>query len=372
MIDALPQLQPPAVERPAAYAASYGIVAGRVGPGTARVVVCVEGAVAGSVEVRARRFSLQVALPPREVAIDVVAVAPGRRSGRSRVAHVQGMPAAATPVERLPRLDAELQPELRTIVRTYAGHAAFYALDLLTGRGAAWNAQAELPGASSLKLAVAVVALAAVDGVPAHGGALDRLLRRMIVDSDNLAANAVETWIGGSTSGGSRRVNAMMAALGLAHTQMYGGYLREPSARGNPTPPPIPLRADDQPAWRAGKRTTAYELGTLLRAVWLASAGRGPLIRTQPGLTPADARYLLYLLARVTDRGKLDRFLPPSVAVLHKAGWIAAARHDNGLLVWRGGIALVSVMTYRASGTGVREDELAGRIARATLAHVRG
>jgi hypothetical protein len=332
--------------------------------------VRVEGARLGAVEVHGRRFTLQVELPPREVTVDVVAVGERGARARARVRNVQGMPAAAAPVDRRPTLDEELQGELRALVRRYPGHAGLYVLDLPSGRGAAANAQAQLPGASSLKLAVAVMALAAVDGVPSPGSRLDGLLRRMLIRSDNMAANEVEAYAGGSTSGGSRRVNAMMAALGLTRTDMYGGYLREPSAR--PAVRPIPLRADDQPSWGVGKRTTAYELGTLLRAVWLASGGLGPLLRTQPGFTPADGRYLLYLLARVDDHGKLDRFLPRGTAVLHKAGWIDVARHDNGLVVWPGGIALVSVMTYRASGVGLREDELAGRIAQATLRHLRG
>ena len=46
--------------------------------------------------------------------------------------------------------------------------------------------------------------------------------------------------------------------------------------------------------------------------------------------------------------------------VLHKAGWINAARHDNGLVFWRGGVFVVTVMTYRAGGAGESSDVLAG------------
>ena len=52
---------------------------------------------------------------------------------------------------------------------------------------------------------------------------------------------------------------------------------------------------------------------------------------------------------------------------MHKAGWIDAARHDAGLIVWRGGILVAAAMTYRPSGTGVREDVLAGRVAAAAV-----
>ena len=106
-----------------------------------------------------------------------------------------------------------------------------------------------------------------------------------------------------------------------------------------------------------------------MRDVWLASGGRGPLRAAQPGFTPADARYLLYLLAHVRDPGKIDREVGKlaGVRVLHKAGWIDVARHDNGIVLWHGGALVVTVMTYRS---GRRRDRVRrargqGRLGRA-------
>jgi hypothetical protein len=53
--------------------------------------------------------------------------------------------------------------------------------------------------------------------------------------------------------------------------------------------------------------------------------------------------------------------------VLHKAGWIDAARHDSGLVFWRGGVFVVSVMTWRRYGVGHSSDHLAGRCAQVAL-----
>jgi hypothetical protein len=108
--------------------------------------------------------------------------------------------------------------------------------------------------------------------------------------------------------------------------------------------------------------------------VWLAGAGKGPLRRAQPGFTPADARYLLYVLAHVRDTGKLDRVVGsvPGVTVAHKAGWLGVARHDAGLVFWRGGVFVAAVMTYRSSGAGNSSDLLAGRVASAALQRFRG
>ena len=137
----------------------------------------------------------------------------------------------------------------------------------------------------------------------------------------------------------------------------------------------MPLSVVSQPYWGIGKSTTALDLAQLLRAVWLSSGGLGPLARTGSGVTPAEARYLLYVLARVGDRGKLARTVGglPGVLVLHKAGWIDAARHDAGLVVWRGGDSRRRRDDVPGlAGTGTREDAFAGRVAAAALRRFRG
>ena len=49
--------------------------------------------------------------------------------------------------------------------------------------------------------------------------------------------------------------------------------------------------------------------------------------------------------------------------MLHKAGWINAARHDTGLVFWQGGVFVAGVMTYRSYGVSLSSDRLAGRVA---------
>jgi len=148
---------------------------------------------------------------------------------------------------------------------------------------------------------------------------------------------------------------------------MYGGYeVRSLSG-------PIPVEVDEQPDFGVGKYTTARDMASLWRALWLASGARGPLRDAQPGLTPADARHLLWLAAHVRDQPKLDRVAGErrGVDVLHKAGWISQARHDTGLVFWRGGVFVAGVMTFRSSGVGLSSDVLAGRIAARSLEHFR-
>jgi beta-lactamase class A len=246
-------------------------------------------------------------------------------------------------------------------VRSFPGASAVYVRDLRIGAGAAWNARARFPAASTLKAAIAVVALRSLHGKPKPGSYADTLLRRALIYSDNDAANSLEVLFGGSTSGGSAIVDALMHDLGLFDTEMYGGYERGTFGVS------IPRRVDEQPYWGVGKYTSAYDLAQLFADVHLATEGKGRLARRNPAFTRSDARYLLYLLAHSSDHGKLDRFVHGTGAkVLHKAGWITTARHDAGLVYWRGGVFSVAVMTYGA-GVGTASDVLAGRVTRRTI-----
>ena len=122
----------------------------------------------------------------------------------------------------------------------------------------------------------------------------------------------------------------MMRGLGLVDSEMYGGYSTEET---HGLAVAIPIRVDEQPSIPAGKYTTAADLGRLLQYVYLAAGGRGPLHLTYGGaFSPAEARYLIYLLVHVADSGKLGRYLRGSTTLAHKAGWIATARHDNGIV----------------------------------------
>lgn len=368
-LHALPPPPPPLVSQPAAFEVSYGLVTGTAPRGTVRLIVRADGRIVADEPMRSPRFRLRVALPQHDVSLRVTAIrSDGERSSR-RIGPVYGLPDASRPRFRTGRLDPLLQREIERLARSFGPTAGVYVQSLTKGGGAAWNARASFPAASTLKLAIAATALSRVDGVPPAGSYLDGLLRRMITVSDDEAANSVLTVIGGSTSSGGHAVNELMRSIGMQESEMYGGYLVERSVSSA-----IPLRVESQPGWGVGKRTTPYDLSRLARAVWLASGNLGPLRKAFPGLTAADARYLMWLLAHVRDPGKLDRFVGdgPGIGVLHKAGWIDHARHDHGLVFWRGGVFVAAVMTYRSAGAGASSDVLAGRVAQAALTRFLG
>ncbi len=375
MITASPP--PPAIEQPAPYQVSYGVITGTAARGSKRLIVRVGSRTLADRPLRQRRFHVRVSLPAADTAVRVVTVDRAGRRSRATVPHVFGVPPTAAPGIRTGREDKRLARELDRLARGFGPTSGIYVQNLVTGAGAAWNARATFPAASTLKLAIAVTALARAEGPPPGvGSTLDRLLRTMLIRSDDAAANETERYFGGSELGGSALVNSMMRSIGLVDSEMYGGYLDR--VRRLPPLGHLPLRYRSRSkasrAWGRGKKTTAYDLARLLRAVWLASGGRGPLRAAQPGFTPADARYLLYLLAHVEDAGKIDRRIGglPGVRVLHKAGWINDARHDNGIVLWSGGAVLVTVMTHRFAGAGSSSDVLAGEVAAAALRHFRG
>jgi beta-lactamase class A len=361
-------LPPPAIVAPAPREVSYGLVSGRAPAGTARVVVHVAGRLLADRALRGRRFSFRVELPRRELTLRVTAVDGRGRRSSSLVQHVVGLPTAAAPRAFAPRYDPLLARAIRRLTAGFGPTSGVYVEDLGSGLGSAWNAAARFPAGSTLKLALAVTALRSTSEAPAPGTRLDGLLHEMLAHSDNAAANALELWLGGSTVAGSARVNETMLALGMRDSEMYGGY-ETPSLRLLAGLRPIPIRIESQPAFGLGKYTTAFDLALLSREIYLASGGKGALPRL--GVTGAEARYLLWQLAHVTDRGKLDRYLGSSATVLHKAGWLATARHDNGIVVWPGGAYVATVLTWRPAGAGTASDVLAGRVAAAALARFR-
>jgi hypothetical protein len=382
---ALPLLleEPPALVRPVITApgpreASFGTVSGRVGPGTARLVIQVNGVTKADVPlttrfrtfVAAAPFSIRVALPPRNSTIRVIAYDTAGNSAARTVGPVFGLPRAGAPVPLQSAEDPVLARRIRVLVQNYPGPASVFVQDLRSGRGAAWNARARHQAASTLKLGIAVEVLRVLRGKPKPGTRLANLIRNMLVYSSNKAANDLEVWLGGSTYVGAAHVTATLRALHLNDSNMYGGYIL-----GTASTRPIPLRVESQPPYFTfGKYTTAWDLARLHRYFHRAAADRGPLLDLPGHFTASDARYLLYTLAHVRDPGKLDRYIGarPGVSVLHKAGWIMHARHDSGLVFWRGGAFVVTVMTWNWNGAGSSSDILAGRVAEAALRRFSG
>jgi beta-lactamase family protein len=370
-LPALPPANPPVLLVPGPNEVSFGHLVGTVSPGARLILVRVDGRLRAQRTMSGRRFDILLALPRRDVTLTVSAVDSRGRRAATVVGPVYGLPrAAASRAPPLPSFeDVRLARRVRALVRGFPSTCAIFVQDLGTGAGAAWNARARIPAASTLKVAIALEVLRVHEGKPVPGTLIDHLLRRMLIESDGKAANQLLVWLGGSTSGGSARVNETMRALGLTDSEMYGGYevTRSTSASRRR---PIPLRVESQPRF-VGKYTTAWDLGRLMRYLHFAADGKGiPPPHLRGSFVPAEARFLLFVLARVKEPGRLDRYLRGGeVALLHKAGWITHARHDSGIVYWSEGAFVAVVMTWDGRGAGTSSDVLAGRVARAALEH---
>ena len=363
-------LPPPAIVSPAPREVSYGRIEGRAPSGTRQVLVRVGGRLLATKNVTRRRFVVVVSLPSRDVTIRVTAIdARGpplldARRARLRPAARGGSVRRADPRSPRPRGRGARPGRRARLARRFPGVCGVFVQDLRTGAGAAWNARARFPAASTLKLAIAVELMRSLKGIPAPGSRLASLLWRMLVYSDDRSANELLAAIGGSTSGGSARVNSMMRALNLADSEMYGGYIVENSLERRP----IPLEILGRPYF-IGKYTTAWDLARLERALHLAAGARGALVwRFRGAFSPGDARFLLYLLAHSRTRGGLT---PVWGRRRHGAPQGRAGsrrrRHDSGLVYSSGGAFVVTVLTWNGGGVGSASDLLATRVAQAAI-----
>lgn len=361
---ALAATDPPAIVSPGPRQASFGRIVVRVAAGTERVAVLVNGVEERELTASKRVLRFAVPLPKGNSRIRVVAYDAEGGSRWDQVGPVLGLPHAARPTGTIGRLDPTLQRRLRRLAAAFPGITGFYVMNLRTGVGAAWNARARFPAASTVKLAIAVEVLRRLPKMPRPGTELERKLRRMLVVSSNKAANDLLEWLGGTQSGGAADVSAMLRRIGLTDTYLHAGYIlgtAYTAAR------PIPLNVVAQPSF-AGKYTSAWDLARLHHHLHRATVDRGPLAKRLRGFSPAEARSLLYLLGHSADHGKLDRYVRGrAVAVSHKAGWVTTARHDAGIVYWPGGAFVAAVMTWNGNGVSTRADILAGRMARTAL-----
>jgi beta-lactamase class A len=218
-----------------------------------------------------------------------------------------------------PRPDLTLNKRLTDLAGLVTLHVSIYSRSW-SGRAAAYNAGAEFEAASTLKLPIMLVALSDNHGELEHSEYWDPMVR-VTRYSDNAAANELLEQTGGSDADGAADMVELMKSLGLAHTYMAGGYLIEGGGGSSL------LGVVDQPP-TAYKHTTAGDMATLVAMLVDAAAGQGRLLRH--GVSPHEARELLYLMVHAQDPG-----LVPAGAhglpVAHKIGWLDDA--DNHVAV---------------------------------------
>lgn len=332
MIDAPP---PPELR---AEAVLYGSVSVRAGGRTRRLTLEVDGEPGRAISVPPgpRRISLPV--PSGDRRLRVQASGPGGSTWSERV-RTFVLPRSARRAGRVPGfVDPRLQRDVSALVRRLPAVGGVYAQHLVTGCGAAVNADAQFPAASTVKAAMLVDAVRR-----GRASELRRDLDRMISVSSDEAANRVIAALGdGSLERGGASVTDTMQRLGLRRSYVRRGYLLDARRR-------IPITTTSQPALATNFVTTPYELSRLMVAIHRGAIPKGGIRRLGIG-REAARREVLARLLRALDRTKLAPGVPDSMPLAHKSGFTRRVKHDAGLIYARTGPIIVVGMSWNEAG----------------------
>lgn len=329
---------PPVLSVPAV---SFGRIAVRLGAGVRRVEVQADGRITARLAVPAGPRRISVPVSPGVAPVRVRAIGPGGARW-SATARVRALPASARRPGRVPGfVDGRLQADVDRLTSRIGAISGVYVQHLITGCGASVNADAQFPAASTLKAAILVDAVRR-----GRQRELSRLLDRMVLDSDDVAANRVLAALGGgSGERGAAGVTDTLHALGLARSLVRRPYIIEDARRA------LPVTTTASPTLFTNFIATPFDLARLMTAIHRGAIGRGGIGRL--GISAAAARSeVLARLLDVRDRTKLVAGLPEGVPVAHKTGYTDEVKHDAGIVYLRRGPVVAVVMTWSASGVG--------------------
>ncbi len=229
--------------------------------------------------------------------------------------------------------DAALASRLAALGRSFPGWAGLWVHDLVSGRTAGWNADAQFPAASTVKLGVLLATLARLRH-PAWSP-LDYDMRAIAGWSSNPAANRLFERLGGHGA-----VEAALRHVGAYRSTFPQGY-RVGTSRL--------LDVQNPPPLVSGRITTAHDLGRILYAFHAGALGNLRAFRLS-GLDRDRSRYALALLLSAepagNNAGLLRPWLSPHTRIAQKNGWIEDARHTAAIVYGRSGPRIVVVLTY--------------------------
>src|SRR5262249_30999193 len=209
--------------------------------------------------------------------------------------------------------------------------------------------------ASTIKVAILLNAYAHVNSFTARQ---QQALEAMIVDSDNLAANAMlAAAVGGSGTEdalrGAEQMSALLKDVGLPHTYLYApfealDYLGQKKIKIKLGP----AREGDPPYTESGRalRTTPAEMAQIYRMIDQCSKGQGILLEKYGDhLNSKRCQEMLDRLAQNGDQARMRSGLPDKVRVEHKSGWIDDMQADAGIVRSPGGDFIVAIYLFQKS-----------------------
>lgn len=255
--------------------------------------------------------------------------------------------------------------QIEALAKEWDGVVGFFLHDLQSGTTVTLNEQTVFSGASLMKLPIL---LHAYISLPEFDQEQRALLRSMIVESDNLAANGMlAASVGGEPNNtdaaleATGQMNAMLQRLGLQHTYQYMPYEAYDYLVGirGLTIPTGPTQEGTPPYTQPDLfvRTTPAEMGHVLLLIDQCSRGEGTLLE-QYGTTLASeqCREMLDLLAHSNDTSRMYAGMPAGTRIEHKSGWTENTNADVGIVRSSGGDVLLSIFVYQETDDIVQDD----------------
>ena len=275
---------------------------------------------------------------------------------------------SSTPV--LPT-SAQLSAAVNTMADAWPGIVGIYVYNLDTDEVVTTlNEKSVFSGASVMKVPIL---LHAYTKISTFSDAQKGWMRRMIIDSDNLAANKMlATSVDGDGTEaaylGTQEMNKMFQALGLEHTyqnmpyegrDFLIGVLKYNIVRGPKIDGPAP-NTDADPLLR----TTPAEMAKVFTEIYRCSQGKGELLKLYPDTLNADrCSEILALMHENADNSRMMSGLPDDAYVSHKSGWIEDMQADVGIVTTPDKQHfLMAIYVYRdiAENGGYLVDSVAG------------
>jgi len=259
-----------------------------------------------------------------------------------------------------------LERSLARIGARHGGVTGLWAQRLWDGRAAGWNAGAEFPAASLVKLPLAVGAIMRMGPTPwTHASWPDMV--SMLRRSDNAAADSLIEDLGSGcdTSADSAAADGLRR-LGAEQSTFTGCYQMESELQ-----PRLPGGSvATAPVW-SNRHTTARDMGRMLYALQASAAPTGAA-RRHTRIPVIDARLILGLmLTAVQDGPNATLFaggLPAGTPIAEKNGWRTDEQHGAAIAYTRRGPVILVVMTQRSGGADLADArEIGAELARASL-----
>jgi beta-lactamase class A len=276
--------------------------------------------------------------------------------------------------EQAPRVPLEqLIEEVESLAAEWDGVVGFHLHDLESGESVGYQDETVFAGASTIKTAIM---LDAYVNLERFTSLQQTWLRKMIVESDNLAANGLLAAAAGGEGteyafqGADEMSTMLEEQLGLRHTYLFVPYettdyikLYKPKFRCGPTGP-----VGEKPYTEMGAclRAEPASMARLYVLIDECASGEGLLLDEFEKLTAKRCQEMLDRLETNGDKTRLVAGIPDDVRVEHKSGWIEDMNGDAGIVRSPSGDYVIAVYIYKPLSGGRflwKDEEMAPVIA---------